>query len=249
MSEFCYAGAWVAPAPFIVVDCGTVLFANDAALRVLGHSDASALIGKGHEVLLHPDLLVAARARQELVASASRRFPDTPTKVLTADGGAAQHSVDLYPIEVEGRMLTAVEFDISGWPQTDTQVASGSPARGRVRRRWGGHSSRDSSTPILIQSLDTILFVNRIAREQLGVTDRTEIEGLPILSIAHPDGLFAAAQRVAFVFGAHQRVYKVPTKLRCPDGRSVRIVADAYPVSVGGHWAAFIMTRSVHESE
>ena len=65
VSELCYESAWVAPVPFIVADGDTVVFANHAALRILGYADAWELMGKGLGMLLHPDVLPAARMRQD----------------------------------------------------------------------------------------------------------------------------------------------------------------------------------------
>ncbi len=246
--NLCYEGAWVAPAPFTVIDCGTVVYANHAMLRILGHTDASDVFGKGLDVILHPDLLEAARMRQEIVVSSLRRFPGTPTKVLTSDGGVVHHTVDLFPLEVDGRVLTAVELDLSGWPQPIHKTPP-APQIGGMARSVGWALLEGSSTPVIVQDVDTILFANRVARDLLGVTERTEIEGRPILSIAHPDGLLSAIQRVAFVFGAHQPLHRVPTKLKGDDGRVLHVTADAYPIKADGHWAALLMARAVREAE
>jgi PAS domain S-box-containing protein len=225
-----------------------VVFSNFAALRLLGYPDAWALIGRGLDAFVHPDALEAARARQQVVTATSQSFPAMPLKLLTAEGETLQHSADVFPIEVAGNSLSVLEFGISLLP-TPAPKPPPAPQIGAAGRRLGRALVEASSTPTLIQSLDTILYVNRVARERLGVGERSEIEGHSVMSIVHPDGLFSAAQRIAFVFGAHQPVYEVPTKLRCPDGRSVHIVADAYPVNADGRWAAFIMARSVRESE
>jgi PAS domain S-box-containing protein len=246
--ELCYVGAWVAPAPFIVANGETVVFANHSALRALGYADASELVGKGIDTVLHPDVLDAARVRQEMVVSASRRFHATPTKMLTSDGCAAQYNVDIYPLEVEGRVLVAAEFDIAEWPPP-TRKAPPAPQLGAIAPQLGWALLEASPTPIIIQDVDTILFANRIARDRLGVSERTDLEGQPIMSIAHPDALLAAVQRVAWVFGTHQSVHNVPTKLRCPDGRALHVIADANPINAQGYWAAVLVTRSVRESE
>ena len=172
----------------------------------------------------------------------------TPTKLLTADGGTAQHVINLYLIEVDGCALTVAEFDISAWP-LPAHKSPRAPQLGAIAGPLGRELLETSSVPMVLQSVDTIIFANRAARDHLGVSEPTELEGQPILSIVHPDGLFSTIQRVAFVFAAHQPLHSVPTKLRCADGRVLHVTADAYPVKASGHWAAILVTRSYRESD
>ena len=245
--KLCYAGAWVAPVPFLVYEAHTVLFANDAAVRAFGYRDAWDVIGLGVESLVHPDVLPAALTRLDLVTKSSHSFPATPAKILTADGGAAHVQVSVFPITVNGNTLAAVEFEISSWPQPAPKWPP-PPEIGALGPALGRALLDASPTPIMIQDVDTILFANKAARDHLGSRVREDLEGKPIMSIVHPDGLFAAMQRVAFAFATRQHLTSVPTKLRCADGRVLHVTADAYPIAAAGSWAAVLVARSMREA-
>ncbi len=119
---------------------------------------------------VHPDVLRGRAHEADRCVDMSQSFSATPTKLLTADGEAPQHTVDLFPIEVDGSTLAAVEFDISCWQQPAPK-APAAPQIGAMAGSLGRALLEASSTPTLIQDVDTILFANRTARDRLGVGD------------------------------------------------------------------------------
>jgi hypothetical protein len=102
---------------------------------------------------------------------------------------------------------------------------------------------------MLIQDLDTILFANATTRGYLAAEKRSQIEGMPVLSFVHPDGIMSTIERVAFVFATHQQMRDVPLKLKAVGGGVVHAKGDAYPIRVNGRWGALIVGGLVRHGE
>jgi len=243
-ARFCCAGAWAAPVAALVFDARNVVFANDAALHRLGYSNASSLIGRAIDGVLHADVLPADTARREIVAGTHTPLLGMPTKLLSCAGAPRPEIADVFPIEIAGSTLTLFTLH-AGEAETRHKPIPRPEEIGAIGPELGLAVLEAMALPILIQDQDTILFANAAARAHLGATDRSQIEGHPIMSIVHADGLSAAIERVGFVFATHQRLRRVPVKLRALDGRILHVEADAYPLRAGGQTAALLVGRVV----
>lgn len=248
VADFCYAGAWVAPAPALVVDCQTVVYANAAALRLLDYSDASDLVGQPLDRVLHPDALVAEMARREVLDVTGAPLRDVPTKLRTRNGAPLQEFADVFPIRVQDRRLTLFTFAPERCPDRHYKLGP-APDLGQLGRELAAEVLEVAPTCMLIQDLDTILFANAITREHLHARDRSQIEGQPVLSFVHPDGVLATIERVAFVFATHQQMRDVPLKLKAVDGGVIHAIGDAYPIRVNGRWGALIVGSVVRRGD
>jgi len=248
VADFCYAGAWVTPVPALVVDRQTVVFANAAALRLLDYSDASDLVDQPIDRVLHPDALVAEMARREVLDVTGAPLRDVPTKLRTRTGAPLQESADVFPIRVRSTRLTLFTFA----PErcADRHCKPGpAPDLGEFGRELAAEVLEVAPTCMLIQDLDTVLFANAITREYLKAHDRSQIEGRPVLSFIHPDGVLATIERVAFVFATHQQMRDVPLKLKAVDGGVIHAIGDAYPIRVNGRWGALITGNLVRRGD
>jgi PAS domain-containing protein len=241
VARFCFAGAWTAPVPALVFDSERVLFANAAVLHLLGYSDASSLVGTAFEGVFHPDALLAVVTRRDIVTRTGRPLLGMPTKLLSTSGAPVQQIADVVPLEIADSALTLLTFETQSPDARCRPIVE--PDRGAIGPELGLAILEAMAIPLLIQDVDTILFANAAARVLLRASDRSKVEGQPIMSIVHADGLVAAIERVGFVFATHQRLRRVPVKLRALDGHIFHVESDAYPLSEGGAAAALLVGR------
>jgi PAS domain-containing protein len=246
-AEFCHAGAWVAPVPALVVDQQAVVYANAAAVRLLGYDDANALVDLPLDRILHSDALAAELARREVLATTQQPLFGVPTKLRCCSGEPRQALANVFPVEVAGASHTLFTFesDVECGPRGKPLSA---PAASDLGLELGWAVLESVSTPMLIQDLDTIVFVNAAARRFLRASDRAQIEGQSVMSIVHPDGVRAAIERVVFVFATHQGLRDVPLKLTALDGTVFHAEADAYPVRAENRWGALIVGRFLRDA-
>lgn len=89
------------------------------------------------------------------------------------------------------------------------------------------------SAPIILSDYESILFANHSAVRMLRASSRAEVEGLPAMSILHPDLHAAARERRGLLLDRGQTLSGIPIKLRALDGTTVVVSADAHPVVFG----------------
>lgn len=248
VADFCYVGAWVAPIPSLVIDGQSVVFANAAAVRLLAYSDVTHLIGQQLDRVLHSDALVAEMVRREVVSATRKPLLGVPTKLRSSIGEPLQELANVFPIDADDRQLTLLTFETKRAADVHAKLAP-APDLGELGRELGWAILELMATPVLIQDLDTILFVNASGRGYLGAADRGQIEGRPIVSFIHADGLIATIERVIFVFATHQKVRNVPLKLKACDGRVVYAEGDAYPMQANGRWGVLVVGKFLRDSD
>ncbi|MDR3685862.1 MAG: PAS domain-containing protein [Coriobacteriia bacterium] len=252
VADFCYAGAWVTPVPALVIDHQSVVYANAAALRLLGYADAHDLVGQPLDRVLHADALVAEMARQEVLDAIGAPLRGVPTKLRSRTGEPLQEFADVFPLHVRDARLTLFTFARERCPDRTCKPGP-APDLSPHAHEIAGQILEVAPTCMLIQDLDTILFANALTRGYLAANERSQIEGRPVLSFIHPDGVMATIERVAFVFATHQQMRDVPLKLKAVDGGVVHARGDAYPIRVNGRWGALIvgelLRRTDDESE
>lgn len=88
-------------------------------------------------------------------------------------------------------------------------------------------------SPVLVHDVDTVFYANEAAQRLFGATDRTDIEGLPLAHIVHPDDREPGAERRALVL-QHDHVYeRVPLKLLTLKGEPLYLEVSARRIFVG----------------
>ena len=252
VGEFCYAGAWVAPVPVIVLDARNIVFANAAALRRLDYVDADELIGKPIDRALHPDALPAELSRCEVVAHTRRPLLGVPTKLRSRTGEPRHEMASVFPVGTADSHLTLLALGTHEDGHSPGATRGGTPAvpdLGEFGGELGVAILEALAAPILIQDIDTILFANAAARGHLAASDRSQLEGRHIMSIIHPDGMLATIERVGFVFATRQKLTAVPLKLKTLDGRTIHAEGDAYPLKASGRWGVLVLGRFVRDGE
>jgi len=102
---------------------------------------------------------------------------------------------------------------------------------------------------VVVSDSDRILFANDAAARALGAESATELIGMSVDEIVHPDSHAAAAQRRELLARSRQELRGLPTKLRLRDGTAVNTIADAHPVEFDGQSAFVFLTDLAVPSE
>ena len=91
--------------------------------------------------------------------------------------------------------------------------------------------------PVVIGDQTKILFVNAAAVRTLRATSASELIGLSLNEVLHPDLHATAAIRRQLVAESRQVLSKLPVKLVGRDGSTISTVTDAHPIEFGGDTA------------
>ena len=100
-----------------------LVYMNPEAVRVFGVTDASALLGRPVDEIIHPDERERARGRRAMMRSTGQRAPLTVMKFLRADGKTVLLEVRATPIEYEGQAsIVAVGRDVTERVRLEEQL-------------------------------------------------------------------------------------------------------------------------------
>jgi len=99
--------------------------------------------------------------------------------------------------------------------------------------------------PVIVHDIDMIIYANPEACRALGARDRTELEGLPISSIVHPDGREAGLQRRKLLLESGGAFRDVAVKLIDLRGSTLYLTGSANTIVYCGRPAIlFVGTRT-----
>jgi PAS domain S-box-containing protein len=100
-----------------------LVYLNPEATRVFGVADASVLLGRQVDEIIHPDEHARAHERRTMMRTTGQRAPLTIMKFLRADGTPVLLEVKASPIEYEGQpSIVAVGRDVSERMQLEEQL-------------------------------------------------------------------------------------------------------------------------------
>ena len=94
--------------PLIIHQSDIILFANDAANRVMRAPSAGALIGLDISSIVHPDGLEAGHERRRLVLERGQTLRGVPVKLCALDGTTLYANVEAKRIEWAGEAAILV---------------------------------------------------------------------------------------------------------------------------------------------
>jgi PAS domain S-box-containing protein len=229
----------VIPHPILISDGDTILYANVHARHMLRAQSPAQVCGRPLLGFFHADAHAAMLERREFVIDAQQPIGPVPSKILALDGSVVNATVQLAPVQFDGRscgmalvqllrpMVPVADAAEPADPSQDAQVFEAIPQ------------------PMLIHDEDRILAANAACRRALGATSSEQLVGKPIQSIVHPDGYAAGDARRELVsrLGV-QRLSCVPVKLVRLDGSELRLNVDASVLETHGH-RAFLITPSM----
>ena len=98
----------VLPEPVVLYDDDHVLFANEAAARLLGASTPADLEGACLDGFVVPELTDVSHERRGYVMQDGLEFTGLPVKVCTLDGQIMPLRVDVRPISLDGMTVAMV---------------------------------------------------------------------------------------------------------------------------------------------
>jgi two-component system, sporulation sensor kinase A len=96
------------PDPVMIYDDQSVLFANDAACRMLGAESPAHVIGLDLEGFLVPELAQASPERRRCVIEQRIELSGVPVKVNGVGGQVISVDVDIRPVCYDGRTVAMV---------------------------------------------------------------------------------------------------------------------------------------------
>lgn len=102
----------VLPEPIVLCDNDHVLFANDAAQRLLGGSRAAGVKGAPCEVFFDPEYADVNAEQLRYVLNNLMEFTDYPVKVRTLDGVVLRLRADARPVSLDGVTLAMVTLAV-----------------------------------------------------------------------------------------------------------------------------------------
>jgi PAS domain S-box-containing protein len=91
--------------------------------------------------------------------------------------------------------------------------------------------------PLVIGDQTKILFANAAAARTLRATSASELIGLSLNEILHPDLHATAALRRQLIAESRHVFSKLPVKLVGRDGSTISAMTDAHPIEVDGDTA------------
>lgn len=97
---------------------------------------------------------------------------------------------------------------------------------------------------VVVTDQETVLLVNAAAARAFGADSPTDLVGLPVDAMVHPDCHATAALRRQLLASSREELLGLPTKLVRCDGSSVNVVADAHPVEFDGK-VAFVFVSGL----
>ena len=93
------------PLPTILHDQDTIMYANPAALALVGIRNLDELVGRNLFDFVHPDGETGARERVQLVYERDLTVQRAACKIIKVDGTAVECVVTGYPVHILGRNL------------------------------------------------------------------------------------------------------------------------------------------------
>jgi PAS domain S-box-containing protein len=157
-----------------------IVYANPAALRLLGATDAAQVVGKSPLDITHPDDRAAAgerinkmRAGEEAEGLFEQRFVRFDGSVVTTEVSAS------LVVEQGGLSRQVVARDITARKQAEAALRE---SESRYRRLV-----EDSPYATLISRGGLILYANPATLTLLGATDEAQVIGQSVKRFVHPD--------------------------------------------------------------
>ena len=98
LGQYCEAALVELPAPIILSDYETLLFANHSAVRMLRASSRAQVEGLSAAAILHPDMHAAAGERRGLILDRGQTLSGIPIKLCALDGTTVVVSADAHPV-------------------------------------------------------------------------------------------------------------------------------------------------------
>ena len=177
------------PEPFFVHQGGNIIYANPAAIRMIGAQSAQDLMGKPILDLVHPDFHQIARTRINRMIDDGVSVPLIEYIYLKLDGTPVDVEVQGTAIVYAGAPAVHISVrDISARKRAQAALVE-SEERYRTLVEW-------SPEPFIVHRGGEIIYVNPATVRLLGATCAQDLAGKSIFDRIHPEDRQSARARV-----------------------------------------------------
>ncbi|MFN7923177.1 MAG: PAS domain S-box protein [Bryobacteraceae bacterium] len=197
----------------------TIIYVNPACCRLFGAPNPDAMIGRSSLDFVHPDY---------------RAYIDGPATERLARGEAAEASGKLIRFDGEVRdiIVTATSFTLAGEPAVQA-VMRDQTARLEAERKLQESERRYrrfveiTNDAMLVHKDLSIVFVNPAACRLFGAAHESQLIGMSIFDLFHPDCHDLVRARARRILEADETVPPIELPAVRLDGRAVQVEASA----------------------
>lgn len=236
-----------ATVPVFIQNQTHLLFANPAALAVMGAPEGVDLVGRSVNDFMHTDSIEASEERRRLALQQGASLRSIPIKGRTVDGTVRRAVTDGERIVDTGGHAAIVHVlrEVDGRPLMTYRAPISDPVDADHTAPCLHEAAFESAAvPLVLHDGVTIMAANLQARRILG----TDPRGTSPSSFTHEQSQEAARERRELALGKGQHLRGVHIKLnRIPsnDGEptTISVTVDASPISHEGKRLLLLTTR------
>lgn len=215
------------PIGIAVYQRGLIVYANPAAMAILGAKGDAKLVGTPIINRVHPDYRQQVIEQIRLALTKHAKIPRHEEKLLRMDGTAIDVDIESAPIVHLGDPAVQVNFqDISEKKQAENKLKE-SQSQYQQLVEW-------SPVALAVHQDGLIVYVNPAAIRLWGAESADELVGTPIEARFHPQFHASALERIKTVLEKGLPVPLRQSKFLRLDGRAIDIETQSMPILYRG---------------
>ena len=226
------------PEPVVVYRGGQVVFANAAALKMVGASTDAGLLGKNILEFVHPEDHPKVIERMRHTSEGGVGAPLTEVRALRLDGSEVDVEIQSAATVFEGLEAFHVAMrDISERKKAATALRE-SEARYRTLIEW-------SPEAIVVHRLGKILYVNPAGVEICRAAAPEQLIGRAILDFVHPDYHAMVLERIKYIDRKGGSAPLVEMRALGLDGSQFEVEMRSIAINWSGERAGYVVMRDI----
>lgn len=218
------------PIGIAIYQRGLIVYANPAALAILGASTHEKLLGTPIINRVHPEFRQQVIEQIRIVLTKGRKIARHEEKLLRMDGSAIDVDIESTPIVHLGDPAVQVNFlDISEKKQAEHKLRE-SQNQYKELVEW-------SPVGLIVHQDGHIVYVNPAAVRMLGAESSEDLVDTPIEARFHPQFHASALERIKTILEKKLPVPLRQSKFLRLDGRTIDIETQSLPIMYRGECA------------